>query len=120
MPASGSNATWPKGLGAFATSRGAGASPLFPPTVALHLVKRACERPAKRGRSLSQWDCRELADQLVREGVVPSISADTVRRILENHQLKPWRHHLWLSPPVPRDADFAARVQEIRDLSTRA
>ena len=80
----------------------------------------ACERPDKLGRSLSQWDCRELADQLVREGVVESISADTVRRILENHHLKPWRHHLWLSPTVPRDADFAARVQAISDLYTRA
>jgi transposase len=88
--------------------------------VALHLVKIACERPDKLGRSLSHWDCRELANQLVRDGVVESISADTTRRILENHHLKPWRHHLWLSPKVPRDADFAARVQEISDLYTRA
>ena len=87
--------------------------------MALHLVKIACERPDKLGRSLSQWDCRELANQLVRDGVVDSISADTVRRILENHHLKPWRHHLWLSPKVSRDADFAARVQEISDLYTR-
>ena len=79
----------------------------------------ACERPDKLGRSLSQWDCRELADQLVREGVVATISPDTVRRILENHQFKPWRHHLWLSPKVPRDAAFAACVQEIADLYTR-
>jgi transposase len=79
----------------------------------------ACERPDKLGRSLSQWDCRELADQLVRDGVVTSISPDTVRRILENHQLKPWRQHLWLSPQVPRDAAFAACVQEIVDLYTR-
>jgi hypothetical protein len=79
----------------------------------------ACERPDKLGRSLSQWDCRELADQLVRDGVVTRISPDTVRRILENHQLKPWRHHLWLSPKVPRDAAFAACVQEIADLYTR-
>ena len=64
-------------------------------------------------------DIRRYA-QLVREGVVESISADTVRRTLENHHLKPWRHHLWLSPTVPRDADFAARVQEISDLYTRA
>jgi transposase len=87
--------------------------------VALHLVKIACERPDELGRSLSQWDCRELADQLVRDAVVDRISPDTVRRILENHHLKPWRHHLWLSPKVPRDADFAARVQEIADLYTR-
>ena len=53
------------------------------------------------------------------EGVVESISADTVGRILNNHRLKPWRHHLWLSPKVPRDAAFAAQVREICDLYTR-
>lgn len=83
------------------------------------MVKIACERPDKLGRSLSQWDCRELAEQLVRDGVVASISPDTVRRILENHHLKPWRQHLWLSPKVPRDAAFAACVKEICDLYTR-
>jgi transposase len=87
--------------------------------VALHLVKMACERPDDRGRSLSFWDCREMARQLVTEGVVDRISPDTVRRILEHHHLKPWRHHLWLSPKVPRDEAFAATVREICDLYTR-
>jgi transposase len=87
--------------------------------VALHLVKMACERPDDRGRSLSTWDCREMARQLVTEGVVACISPDTVRRILEHHHLKPWRQHLWLSPKVPRDEAFAAAVREICDLYTR-
>jgi transposase len=79
----------------------------------------ACERPDDRGRSLSFWDCREMARQLVDEGVVPSISPDTVRRVLEHHHLRPWRHHLGLSPKVPRDEAFAAAVQGISDLYTR-
>jgi transposase len=87
--------------------------------VALHLVKIACERPDEHGRSLAFWDCQELARQLVTEGIVTSISPDTVRRILEHHHLKPWRYHLWLSPKVPRDATFAATVREICDLYTR-
>ncbi len=91
----------------------------FPPSVALHLVKMACERPGQLGRSLSQWDCVELARQLERDGIVESISAATVRRILSSHHLKPWRHHLWLSPKVPRDAAFAQTVMEIVDLYTR-
>ena len=49
-----------------------------------------------------------MARQLVAEGVVPRISPDTVRRVLEHHHLKPWRHHLWLSPKVPRNEAFAA------------
>jgi DDE superfamily endonuclease len=79
----------------------------------------ACERPDKLGRSLAKWDCVALARQLETNGVVETISHDTVRRILENHKLKPWRHHLWLSPKVPRDAAFAAQVKEICDLYTR-
>jgi transposase len=60
-----------------------------------------------------------LARQLVADGVVEAISPDTVGRVLNNHRLKPWRHHLWLSPKVPRDAAFAAQVQEVCDLYTR-
>jgi transposase len=87
--------------------------------VAVHLVKLACERPDRLGRSLSQWDCVELARQLAREGLVERLSPETVRRILEHHKLKPWRHHLWLSPHTPRDAEFCARVAEVVELYMR-
>jgi hypothetical protein len=76
-------------------------------------VKIACERPDVIGRSLSQWASAELARQLVRDGVVDQMSPQTVQRILAHHKLQPWRHHLWRSPKVPRDAAFAAQVQEI-------
>jgi transposase len=102
------------------TAPAAGASRLFPPDVAVHLTKLACERPDLVGRSLSQWDCAELARQLMDDGVVQSISPSTVQRILASHKLKPWRHHMWLSPNVPRNAEFYARVREIIDLYTRA
>jgi transposase len=85
----------------------------------MHVVKIACERPDDVGRSLSQWDCTEIARQLVRDGVVASISAETVRQILLHHRLKPWRQKMWLSPKLPRDAAFAAQVQGICDLYTR-
>ena len=85
----------------------------------MYVVKIACESPDKRGCSLSQWDCVELSRKLVKDGVVASISPQTVQRILHHHKLKPWRHHLWLSPKVPRDAEFAAKVKEVCDLYTR-
>jgi transposase len=95
------------------------ARPFFPPAVALYVVKSACEQPDTVGRSLSQWDSTALARQLGRDGVVESISPQTVQRILAHHKLKPWRHHLWLSPTVPRDEVLAAQVQEIATLYTR-
>jgi transposase len=91
----------------------------FPPEVAIHVVRLACERPDRLGRSLSQWDCRELARQLIGEGIVADISAATVRRILRSHKLKPWRCHLWLYPKTPRDTAFYATVSELIELYTR-
>jgi transposase len=87
--------------------------------VAIHLVKIACERPDEVGRSLSHWDCAELARQLIADETVATISPQTVQRILANHKLKPWRKHLWLSPTVPRDAEFCKRVRNICTLYTR-
>jgi transposase len=87
--------------------------------VALHTIKIACERPDLKGRSLSQWDCAEIARELVRDGTVDRISVESVRQILLSYRLKPWRHEMWLSPKVPRDAAFAASVREICDLYTR-
>jgi hypothetical protein len=83
------------------------------------VVRLACARPDMRGRSLSQWDCTELARQLIAEGIVEEISPATVRRILAAHQLKPWRQHVWLYPKQPREATFYATVSELIDLYTR-
>lgn len=92
----------------------------FPPEVAIYLVKIACERPDNYGRSLSQWDCTELVRELIHSGLVSSISAETVRRILQSHHLKPWRFHMWLSSRLPRDEVFFRQVQEIIELYTRS
>jgi len=88
--------------------------------VALHVVRRACDLPEQAGRSLSQWDCTELARQLIAEGVVPTIAPQTVQRILARCRLKPWRLHLWLHPRIPRDAAFGQCVRDLADLYTRA
>lgn len=85
----------------------------------MHLVKLACELPDAQGRSLSLWTCAELARALREAEVVDSISPQTVQRILESQQLKPWRVHYWLSPKTPRDEAFRARVLDICDLYTR-
>lgn len=97
----------------------AGGLPAFPPEVALYLVKLACELPEDSGRSLSLWTCAELAKALRDTGVVPSISPQSVQRMLEAHQLKPWRVHHWLSPKVPRDEAFRKQVEDLCELYTR-
>ena len=88
--------------------------------MAAHLVKLACELPDEAHRSLSLWTCAELARTLVADGIVDAISPQSVQRILESHQLKPWRVHFWLSPKVPRDEAFRRNVLDILDLYTRS
>lgn len=96
--------------------RGAAGPRSFPPEVVTQLVKLACELPDAVGRSLSLWTCAELARAVVREGVVATISPQTVQRLLASHRLKPWRVHHWLSPTVPRDEEFRRRVLDLEAL----
>lgn len=97
----------------------AGVPRVFPPIVTTHLVKLACELPDDEARSLSTWTCAELAKALVRDGVVNTISASSVQRILASEKLKPWRVHHWLSAKVPRDDAFREIVRNVCDLYTR-
>ena len=60
-----------------------------------------------------------MARTLKRDGVVDSISAQSVQRILESQKLKPWRVHYWLTPKKPRDAEFKAKTLNICELYTR-
>ena len=87
--------------------------------MATHLVKLACELPDDADRSLSSWTCAELARTLRTNGLVETISPQSVQRILASHKLKPWRVHHWLSAKVPRDEAFRAQVLSLCDLYTR-
>lgn len=43
----------------------------------------ACEPPANSGRPVTHWTPRELADEAIRRGIVPTISARHVGRFLK-------------------------------------
>lgn len=87
--------------------------------MAAHLVKLACDLPDDQQRSLSLWTCAELARTLQRDGIVETISPQSVQRILASYRLKPWRVHYWLNAKGPRDEEFRRRTQEICELYTR-
>lgn len=103
----------------FRTSLDAAECRFFPPVVATHLVKLACELPDKAGRSLSLWTCSELARTVCERGVVESISAQSVQRILFSQKLKPWRVHHWLSSKVEMNETFRSTLLEVLTLYTR-
>ena len=65
----------------------------------LQLFVIACEPPENYQRPISHWTARELADELVNQGIVKSISPRHVRRLLEEATLKPHQSNYWLNPP---------------------
>jgi transposase len=73
----------------------------------------ACQLPAETGLPLSRWSCPELSREATHRGLVPSISASSVRRILDENPIKPWQHQSWI---YPRDPDFTAKATVVLDL----
>lgn len=73
----------------------------------------ACQLPAETGVPLARWSCPELATELVSRGLTGLISASSVRRILAEHPIKPWRYQSWI---FPRDPDFVAKATVILGL----
>lgn len=77
----------------------AGAPAKFSLEQVLQLFAIACEQPEDYGRPISHWTARELADEMVKQGVVEQISPRHVGRLLEEASLKPHQSPYWLNPP---------------------
>lgn len=65
----------------------------------VQLFAMACEMPEVYKRPISQWTARELADEMVKQGIVQSISPRHVGRLLAEASLKPHQSGYWLNPP---------------------
>ncbi|WP_223269754.1 helix-turn-helix domain-containing protein [Nostoc sp. 'Peltigera membranacea cyanobiont' 213] len=55
----------------------------------IELFGLACSKPEDYGRPISHWTPRELADKIMKQGVIESISVRHVGRLLEEAHLKP-------------------------------
>jgi transposase len=47
------------------------------------IVALACEAPQRAGRPISQWSGREIADEVVKRGILPKISPRHAARLLK-------------------------------------
>src|ERR671933_1133112 len=56
----------------------------FTPEQVCQIIALACEQPADSDRPISQWSHRELADEIVRRGIVTSISPRHAGRLLKS------------------------------------
>ena len=63
------------------------------------LFAMACSKPGDYGRPISDWTARELAEEMVKQNIVESISPRHVGRLLAEAQIKPHQIRYWLTPP---------------------
>lgn len=76
----------------------------------LQLLALACEKPENYGRPISHWTPRELAEEMVKLGIVKSISPRHVGRLLEEASLKPHQSGYWLNPPPTRPSRTKSKI----------
>jgi transposase len=65
--------------------------------------------------SLSRWDGDELADEVVKRGIVPSISVAQVGRYLREAALQPHKRRYWLNTREKDPVVFQERVEAVCD-----
>jgi len=75
------------------------------------LVATACLEPPE---GASRWTLQLLADAVVASTDVDELSVETVRRRLEEKEIKPWQNKVWCIGEL--DAKFVARMEHILDL----
>lgn len=61
-----------------------GAPPRFTPEQIVQIVALACEKPEESGRPISHWAPRELKEEVVKRGIVETISVRSVGRFLKS------------------------------------
>lgn len=80
----------------------AGAPAKFNMEQIVELFALACSPPEDYGRPISHWTARELTSEIIKQGIIDSISVRHVGRLLEEAELKPHQNRYWLTPPSGR------------------
>ncbi len=77
----------------------------------VQLVALACSDPPQ---GCARWTLKLLANALVELIEHPSVSLETVRRRLDDNDLKPWQKRMWCIANI--DGEYIARMEDLLDL----
>jgi transposase len=78
------------------------------------LVALVCSSPPE---GYGRWSLRLLADRVVQMKIIDSISHETVRQILDDNELKPWRREEWCIPAA--NSEFVYHMEDVLDVYKR-
>jgi len=65
-----------------------GAKPILNPTEQQRIIAMVCSEPPD---GQARWTVRLIAEEAIKRKLVPQVGRETVRVLLEGHDLKPWR-----------------------------
>jgi len=82
------------------------------------IVALACEAPEPSERPITHGSGREIADEIVKRGIVDRISPRHAARRLKTRSLQPHRVRSWLTPV--HDERFEAKVADLNGLYAHA
>jgi transposase len=92
-----------------------GAPGRFTPEQVTRILAVACEPPAKSGRPITHWTGHELADEVVKRGIVAAISTTQVNRYLREAALQPHKSRYWLNTTEKDPVLFEDQVRAVCD-----
>jgi transposase len=90
-----------------------GAPGKFTPEQVTQILAVACEPPEKSGRPITHWTTRELTDEVIRRGIVDSISPAQVYRYLREAALQPHKSRYWLNTTETDPVRFEEQVKTV-------
>ncbi len=92
-----------------------GAPGKFTPEQVTQILAVACEPPEKSGRPITPWTAYELADEVVKRGIVASISTTQVGRYLREAAMQPHKSRYWLNTTEKDPEKFREQVETVCD-----
>lgn len=75
------------------------------------VFKKACEDPKESNRPIAKWTHRELAMQMIADGV--SISGRWIGKLLGRAAIRPHKNKYWLTSKDKSDPNFEQRVAQV-------
>ena len=83
----------------------------FTPEQLTMIFAVACEAVEDSGRPVARWTQREIIDEVVKRGIVDSISTSHLSELLDEAQLQPHKSRYWLNTKEPDPEVFQAQAK---------
>lgn len=92
-----------------------GRPPEFDARVHTKIIATVCSDPPD---GFDRWTLDLIKGKLEQDRTVQSISDETIRLVLREHDLKPWQQKMWCVPKL--DDEYIARMEDVLDVYERA